>query len=106
MTAMKKSTLKALIAAVAVLSASAPAMADDDDHDLARRLLSEGKIRELTEIVASVAAQVPGKMLQVEFESDDGVYKYELKILRPEGRVQEVEVDARTGAILKIEDDD
>lgn len=94
------------MAAVALAAASIPALADDDDHELARRLLSEGKIRELTEIVASVAEQVPGKMLEVEFESDEGVYKYELKILRPEGRVQEVEVDARTGVILKIEDDD
>jgi len=90
-----------------LLGASAAFSDDDgDDHNLAHRLVAEGKIRELSVIVEEVAVQVPGKMLEVEFENDDGVYKYELKILRPEGKVQEVEVDATTGAILKIEDDD
>lgn len=79
---------------------------DDDDHNLARRLVSEGKIRELAVITEKVATEVPGKVLSVEFENDDGVYKYELKILRPEGKVQEIEVDAVSGVILKIEDDD
>lgn len=82
-----------------------PALADDD-HNLAKRLLAEGQIRALSAIVEEVRVQVPGEMLEVEFESDDGRYKYELKILRPDGKVQEVEVDARTGAIMKVEDDD
>ena len=43
---------------------------------------------------------------EVEFEVEDGAYVYEIKILRPDGRVQEVEADAATGKILKIEDDD
>jgi uncharacterized membrane protein YkoI len=69
-------------------------------------LLAEGQIRSLPAIIEEVKIQVPGEMLEVEFESEKGLYKYEIKILRPDGKVQEVEVDARTGAILKIEDDD
>jgi uncharacterized membrane protein YkoI len=30
---------------------------------------------------------------------------YEIKILTSTGRVREVKIDARTGAVLKIEDD-
>lgn len=45
-------------------------------------------------------------MLEVELEREDGAYVYEFKILRPNGLVQEVEADAATGKILKIEDDD
>lgn len=100
--------LRPVLVALLSLAGAAFAFADDDgdDHNLAHRLVAEGKIRELSGIVEEVAAQVPGKMLEVEFENDDGVYKYELKILRPEGKVQEVEVDATTGVILKVEDDD
>ena len=82
------------------------ARADDTDHDLARRLLEEGRIRPLAEVVAAVEAKVPGKMLEVEFELEHGVYIYEIKMLRADGRVQEVEVDAASGTILKVEDDD
>ena len=45
-------------------------------------------------------------MLEVELELDEAGYVYELKLLRPDGKVQEVEADAASGNILKIEDDD
>jgi len=93
--------------ALAVLLAGATALrADDDDHELAHRLLSEGRILPLAGVVENVLAQVPGEMLEVEFENEDGTYVYEVKVLRPDGRVQEVEADAATGKIRKIEDDD
>lgn len=80
--------------------------AEDAGPEVARRLLSEGRIRPLAEILAAVKVQVPGEMLEVEFEVKEGAYIYEVKLLRPDGRVQEVEADAATGKILKIEDDD
>jgi hypothetical protein len=95
-----------LLGAGFLLLAGVSALADDTDHDLARRLLEEGRIRPLAEVVAAVEAKVPGKMLEVEFELEDGVYIYEIKMLREDGRVQEVEVDAASGTILKVEDDD
>lgn len=100
--------LMLLSVAALVAAFASPVRADDDaaDHNLARRLVAEGQIRALAVIVEEVKVQVPGEMLEVEFESEKGVYKYELKILRPDGKIQEVEVDARTGAILKVEDDD
>ena len=82
-----------------------PAIADDD-HERARELLREGRILPLSEVVAGVLAKVPGELMEVEFENEEGVHVYELKLLRPDGRVQEVEADAATGKILKIEDDD
>lgn len=95
-----------LVAALLAAPAAVPALGDSDDHDLARRLLSEGRILPLAEVVAGVRTQAPGEMLEVEFEFEEGAYVYEIKILRPDGRVQEVEADAATGKILKIEDDD
>jgi uncharacterized membrane protein YkoI len=97
-----------LLSVVALAALASPVRADDDavDHNLAHRLVTEGQIRALAVIVEEVKVQVPGEMLEVEFESEKGIYKYELKILRPDGKIQEVEVDARTGAILKVEDDD
>ncbi len=78
----------------------------DDEHEIARRLLQEGRIRPLIEIVEAVRAKVPGEILEVEFEVEDGSYVYTVKILSPGGKVQEVEVDATSGKIGEIEDDD
>ena len=95
-----------LIALIAATAAPHGAVGDDSDHDLARRLLEQGRILPLAEIVDKVRVEIPGEMLEVEFETDDGAYIYELKILRPDGRVQEIEVEAASGRIIKIEDDD
>jgi uncharacterized membrane protein YkoI len=92
--------------AACLLFAAVPGHADDVGHDQALRLLKKGAILPLADISAKVQARVPGKVLEVELEREDGRYVYEFKILRKNGRVQEVEADAATGKILKIEDDD
>lgn len=95
-----------LAAALLVALAAGAARADDVGPELAKRLLSEGRIKPLAEIISGVQAKVPGEMLEVQLELDDGIYVYELKLLRPNGKVREVEADAASGNILKVEDDD
>ncbi len=95
-----------LIAALLVFAAGGTVLGDDIDHEEVRRLTQTGVILPLAEIVATVGKRVPGDVLEVELEREDGVYVYELKILRKNGRVQEVEADAATGRIVAIEDDD
>jgi uncharacterized membrane protein YkoI len=94
-----------LLLAAALVLTTGGALAGDDDHLLAKRALEEGRILPLSEILAKVKAEIPGKEIEVELEAEDGILIYELKMLRPDGRVQEVEVDAATGKILKVEDD-
>jgi uncharacterized membrane protein YkoI len=81
-------------------------LADDDDHDLARRALEEGRALPLAEILAKMKPDLPGKVIEVVLEIDDGNLVYDLKVLSAKGRLQEIEVDAATGKILKMEDDD
>lgn len=54
-------------------------------------------------IQAIALAAVPGEVLQVDLENEDGQDIYEIKILTQTGRVIEVEIDAATGSILKQE---
>lgn len=88
--------------------AGAPAAAESDtvSHEQARRLVEAGTIRPLQEIVEMLRIKVPGQHLETELEYDDDGLVYDFKILRPGGRIQEVEVDAASGKILTIEDDD
>jgi uncharacterized membrane protein YkoI len=99
----------ALMAALAGLMTVAPAMADDKkrDQELARKALLEGRIRPLAEITERVKPRLPGEILGVEIEvEDNGRFIYEFDVIEPGGKLKEVEVDAATAEILKIEDDD
>ena len=95
-----------LLAAGMALATMSGTRADDDDHDFAKRALEQGRALPLADIIAKVSHQVPGKVIEVELDDDDGMLVYDLKVLSPQGRLQEIEVDAATGKILKIEDDD
>jgi len=46
---------------------------------------------------------VPGQVIHANMDLDNGVHKYEIFILTPQNLIFEVEVAARTGQVLKIE---
>jgi uncharacterized membrane protein YkoI len=109
MTRNRNNGIAAILAAHLILPFSAPALADDDARDqaLARQALEEGRIRSLSEITEIVKPTLPGTILAVELEiEDDGSMVYEFDVLDPDGKLKEVDVDAATGEILSIEDDD
>ena len=101
----------AALASLAALIIAAPASADDDDdareQEIARQALLEGRIKPLSEITELVKPQLPETILGMKLEvEDNGSIVYEFDVLDPSGKLKEVEVDAATGKILKIEDDD
>ncbi|MBB4631026.1 PepSY domain-containing protein [Sphingosinicella soli] len=102
-------TLLAATGALA-LASGAPAKDKKAQHKAAeatsiRAAVERGDILSLPQILALAQARVPGDVLKIELEQDDGVLSYEVKILTRKGRVREVELDARTGALIGIEDD-
>ena len=88
------------------LAAGAAQAADKKhDHDAARAALARGEVLSLTKILAIAEQRAPGEVIEVELEEDSGRLKYDLKILAKSGRVLELELDAKTGATLKLEED-
>ncbi len=105
------STLRVALLAALMLSLAPATLvrADDDarDQEIARKALLEGRIRPLSEITEKVKPHLPGKILGVELEvEDNGRIVYEFDVIDQSGRLMEVDVDAATGDILSIEDDD
>lgn len=100
-----------LLALAAVAASVIPAYSDHrdrdgHDHDRAREARMEGRARPLAEILDRLRAKLDGKIVGVEFENDSKRPTYELKVVTPAGQLREIEVDAMTAEILKIEDDD
>jgi uncharacterized membrane protein YkoI len=60
---------------------------------------------DLATAIGLTTRQVPGDVLKVELENEDGRYVYEVKILASNGRVREVKLDAKDGSLIEIEDD-
>jgi len=79
---------------------------DDDDHDRARRALQSGEVLPLAEILTRLASVAPGRVIETELEFDDGRYIYEFKLISPGGRLMEAEVDATSGRLIELEDED
>jgi len=98
--------IRRYIAAVATtllfaITATAPASADDRrDHDLARQALQAGEILPLRMILERVERAHPGQIMEVELERKDGTWIYEIKMLRPNGALVKLKVNARDGALL------
>jgi uncharacterized membrane protein YkoI len=103
-----RNALRAAAIAVAV-AVSGFALADDDRHEEAERAsrgAASGEFLPLAEIVAGVRERHPGEIVETEFESHDGRAYYEFHILRQDGRLIEIKVDARSGSYLDAGSDD
>ena len=74
------------------------------EQEAIRAAVQRGEVLPLPRILAIAQAKVPGDIIKVELDYESTGIEYEVKILTPAGRVREVEINARTGAILRIED--
>lgn len=98
--ALRRALLPGLLACA--LGVGAAVHAHDDDHDLARQALEERKVLPLRGVLDKVEREIPGQVLQVEFERDDGRYVYKIRLLQPDGRIAKLKVDAQDGRVLGI----
>ena len=78
----------------------------DDDHEEAKRLLESGDILALEIILEKARDIQPGKILEVELESEKGQIVYEIDLLTSDGRSLELLFDARTGKHLSTKNED
>lgn len=89
------------IACALLLAVTPRAHADDDDHELARAAVLRGEALALDDLLARLPLREGERLIEVEFERDDGRWVYELEFIGTDGRVRELEVDALTAAILE-----
>ena len=97
---MRKIALFPLVAALGVtLAMPADAMQRRDEQNAARAQMMAGKVKSIRSIEKRILPKRAGSQyLGPEFDPRAGVYR--LKFLK-DGRVSYVDVDGRTGAILR-----
>ncbi|MCD2174583.1 PepSY domain-containing protein [Rhizobium sp. C4] len=101
-----------LIAVAALALAGSLAHADSDDDgdegvtlDAIQRAVENGTVRPLSDLKAIVAERFPGDIVRIEPRVRHGNFTYEFKVLQGDGRLVEIHMDARTGRILKTENE-
>ena len=99
-----------LVLGCALLAVAWPAAADDEgdsderhDHDQAREAVEHGEALPLDAVLAAVEKKVVGEVVGIEFEKNEGVWVYELKVVDAAGHVIQVLADAKTAAIIRVE---
>ncbi|MFV2058179.1 MAG: PepSY domain-containing protein [Thiohalomonadales bacterium] len=104
---LKRNYMLAILCATLV-TAFAHASDDDDDpgQDRARELSQQGIILSLPIIIEKAQLIHPGKILEVEFKQAARIFRYEIELLDDKGTVWEMEFDAQTGKLIKLEQDD
>lgn len=75
-------------------------------QERARALLDSGSVLSLADIRAMNAESLKGKLLDIEFEEEDGQFIYEFEILGGDGVVREFYLDATSGEIFDISIED
>jgi uncharacterized membrane protein YkoI len=98
-------------AALTLAAITSVAMADQGrgrhgDHDDALAAVEARQALPLTRIFQIAQTAVPGEIIEVELDRDDGRLIYEVDVLTGTGRLRQVEIDARTGEVLEVEDED
>ena len=102
------------IVALAVLALPLPhAMAGDGgfirvdmEQDEAREAVQRGLIRPLEEVLSVVRGLIKGDIVEIELDEDDGRYVYEIEYVASDGHLMEIEIDAKTLAVVSHGPDD
>lgn len=78
---------------------------DGLDASFAREAVLRGEILPLDRILGVLRGLTGDQIIEIQLERDDGRLTYEFDLLAPDGHFYEVEIDARDGTILEIEDE-
>ncbi len=102
-----RDALRRTAVALLLCGVSLTPLARDISQDEALRLRRAGELLPFEAVLAVVLGRYPGaSLLEVELEEEGGRYIYELELLTAGGDVRELEIDARSGAVLQDEAED
>ncbi len=73
----------------------------EGDHDKARRALESGQILPLQQILQKISKEYPAQVIEVELEQEKNIWIYEITQLAADGAITKLEVDAKSGIVLK-----
>ena len=96
---------RAIVWSALAVAATMTATADADDradHEQARRAVAAGEVMPLRAVLDKLERELPGQVMEVELEREGEQWQYEIKLLRPNGSLVRLRVDARDARVLGV----
>ena len=95
--------LRTLLVTAALLGGlgTTPAWSRDDDHERALQAVQAGQVLPLRSVLERLEREHPGQVLGVELENEGERWIYEIKLLQAGGQRIKLELDAKTGEVLR-----
>ena len=78
---------------------------EPEDYDRILDFVRQGKIRPLPPLKAMVLSKWPGELVGLTIDTENGAVLYEFRVLRADGKLTEIEVDATDGRIMEVENE-
>jgi len=103
---MKRTVFLASVLTLLPLFAAGQPPAVPPDFEIARDAVERGEILPLAEVLNRLAKVHPGRVVEVELEYSKGVLVYEVELVTEDGRLIEVDMNAATGDILGVEEEE
>lgn len=107
------SCLRIVSLIAALLLQGTATLADDDGEsgqegrlEDMQKAVERGEIKSLATLRSIVAERFPGEIVRISTSGEHGRYHYEFRVLRPDGRLLEIEMDAASGEVLEVENDE
>lgn len=97
---LRFSPLRASVLLLAALLTAGAQGRDRGDHERAREAVVAGQILPLRAVLERLEREHAGQVLEIELESEDRRWIYEVKLLQPGGQLLKLEVDAGTGEVI------
>lgn len=89
------------LAALLALGAAGARAGSDSDQDRVRDAVRSGEVMSFDALRQRLLKSHPGEVLELELEREHGRWIYEIKLLQPDGRIVKLELDARSGEVLR-----
>lgn len=98
---LRAAALAAVVLA-ALGGAAGSAAHSQGDHEQARRALEQGQVLPLRSVLEKVEREHQGQVLKIEFEREDDRFVYKIRLLRKDGQLLGLLVDAVDGRVLGV----
>ena len=74
---------------------------ENNERESVRTAVERGEVKSLSSVLQAVGPELPGEVVGVEIERENGLWTYEFRVVDGKGRLFDVYVDAATAKILK-----
>lgn len=95
----------ALLVAAGTLAFTGPASADEEKKNGKAEMAAAAKVT-IEQAIKTVSTKVAGKVIEAGLEKKHNKLVWEVEVITPENKTMEVHIDADTGAMIHVEEQD